>query len=125
VLRLYTEGGILANGQRVSPRFAEKLKAMSAHPLVGDVRVRGLLAGVELVTDKARRLKPSPDLKVSEHVARIGYENGLIFRAFPDDIVGFAPPLCCTDEDIDLLIARFQKTLDNALALPEIRAAVA
>ncbi|WP_062205452.1 aminotransferase class III-fold pyridoxal phosphate-dependent enzyme [Aureimonas sp. AU12] len=125
VLRLYTEGGILENGQRAGRRFGEKLRALSDHPLVGEVRVRGMLAGVELVTSKAKRTKPSPDLKLSEHLARLGLANGLIFRAFADDIVGFAPPLICTDDDVDTLISRFEKTLDDVLAIGDVRAALA
>ncbi|MCF4126004.1 aspartate aminotransferase family protein [Methylobacterium sp. SyP6R] len=125
VLRLYTEGGILENGRRAGERFTAGLKRLADHPLVGDVRVRGLLAGVELVTDKAKRTKPSADLGISGHLARFGYKNGVIFRAFADDIVGFAPPLCCTDEDIDTLLARFEQTLNDVLDVADVRAALA
>jgi len=125
VLRLYTEGGILENGRRAGERFTAGLKRLADHPLVGDVRVRGLLAGVELVTDKAKRTKPSPDLGISGHLARFGYKNGVIFRAFADDIVGFAPPLCCTDEDIDTLLGRFEQTLNDVLDVADVRAALA
>ncbi|WP_279358843.1 aspartate aminotransferase family protein [Methylobacterium indicum] len=125
VLRLYTEGGILENGRRAGERFTAGLKRLADHPLVGDVRVRGLLAGVELVTDKAKRTKPSPDLGISGHLARFGYRNGVIFRAFADDIVGFAPPLCCTDEDIDTLLGRFEQTLNDVLDVADVRAALA
>jgi putrescine aminotransferase len=125
VLRLYTEGGLLENGRRAGERFTAGLKRLADHPLVGDVRVRGLLAGVELVTNKAKRTKPSPDLGISGHLARFGYKNGVIFRAFADDIVGFAPPLCCTDEDIDTLLARFERTLNDVLDVADVRAALA
>ncbi len=36
VLRLYEEGGVLANGQHVAAHFAAGLDALRAHPLVGD-----------------------------------------------------------------------------------------
>ncbi|UHC15414.1 aminotransferase class III-fold pyridoxal phosphate-dependent enzyme [Methylobacterium currus] len=125
VLRLYTEGGLLENGRRAGERFTAGLKRLADHPLVGDVRVRGLLAGVELVTDKAKRTKPSADLGLSGHLARFGYRNGVIFRAFADDIVGFAPPLCCSESDIDTLLARFEQTLNDVLAVADVRAALA
>ncbi len=115
VLRLYTEGGLLENGQKVGTYFGHRLAELIHHPLVGDVRSRGLLAGVELVTDKATKRKPGPELRISQTLARLGYENGLIFRAFADGVVGFAPPLCCTPVEIDLLIERFRKTLDDLL----------
>lgn len=124
VLRLYQEGGILANGQRVGPLFERRLRDLSDHPLVGDVRSRGLLAAVELVTDKAAKTKPAADLAFPDKLAKAGYENGLIFRAFADGVAGFAPPLCCTEEEIEMIIQRFAKTLDDILNLKEIRDAV-
>lgn len=123
-LRLYGEGGILANGQAVAPLFEARLRALADHPLVGDVRVKGLLAGVELVTDKAAKTKPAPELRLPDHFARLGYDNGVIFRAFGDGTAGFAPPLICTPDDIDLMMDRFSKTLDQLLDIPEIRHAV-
>ncbi len=55
VLRLYDEGGVLANGQRVATHFAAGLDELRAHPLVGDARYRGLLGALELVSDKATK----------------------------------------------------------------------
>ena len=124
-LRLYVEGGILENGQKVGAYFEERLAGFAGHALVGDVRARGLLAAVELVTNKSTKEKPRPELGFSDLIARLGYENGLIFRAFSDGTVGFAPPLCCSRADIDLLIERFGKTLDDTLNVKEVRNAIA
>ncbi len=55
VLRLYHEGGLLANGLAQAPRFERGLQALLDHPLVGDARSRGLLGALELVADKATR----------------------------------------------------------------------
>lgn len=121
VMRLYREGGILANGQQAGAHFEKRLAELKSHPLVGDVRAVGLLAGVELVVDKATKRKPPVELNVPDHLARIGYDNALIFRAFGDSVVGFAPPLCCSESDIDLLIERFEKTLNDLLEIKEIR----
>lgn len=123
-LDLYLDGGILANGQMVGPLLEQGLKGLADHPLVGDVRSRGMLAGIELVVDKPAKTKPDRTLRVSEKLAERGYENRLIFRAFGDDIIGLAPPLCCTAEDIELIVERLRMTLDDLLEVPEIRAAV-
>ena len=123
-LRLYQEGGMLANGQKVGAYFEQRLQELSSHPLVGDVRSRGMLAAIELVTDKTRKTKPDKALKIGKLLGQAGYRNQLIFRAFADDIIGFAPPLCCTHSDIDLLIERFQKSLDEMLSINEICRAV-
>lgn len=124
VIRLYEEGGILENGQKSGTYFGARLQDLSSHPLVGDVRSRGLLAGVELVTDKAKKTRPDAALALPTHLAKAGYENGLIFRAFGDGVVGFAPPLCITRTEVDLLLERFTKSLDDLLEIKEIRDAV-
>ena len=124
VMRLYTEEGVLENGRKAGARFEPRLRELADHPLVGDIRSRGLLAGVELVTSKARKTKPDPALGLPALLSQLGYANGLIFRAFTDGVVGFAPPLTCTDDEIDLIIERFKKTLDDALNTKEIRNAL-
>ena len=55
VIRLYEEGGILANGRKVARHFESGLQAMLRHPLVGDARSRGLLGALELVSDKVHQ----------------------------------------------------------------------
>ncbi|KFC70553.1 Adenosylmethionine-8-amino-7-oxononanoate aminotransferase [Bosea sp. LC85] len=122
VLRLYDEGGILANGQRVGAYFEGRLATLADHPLVGEVRARGLLAGVEIVADKVTREKFSRAVKLPDHLFARGYANGVIFRAFADDIIGLAPPLCCSETEIDLIVSRLRQTLDDMLALPEVKA---
>jgi len=123
-LKLYTEGGLLANGQKMGERFNAGLERLRDHPLVGDVRGRGLLAAVELVSDKAAKTKFDPDLKLSERLFEAAYRNGLILRAFTDDVLGFAPPLSCTANEIDLIVERVRSTLDSVLDLKEVRAAI-
>ncbi len=124
VMDLYLEGGLLARGQRVGAYLAERLQGIAGHPLVGEVRGRGMLQGLELVTDKARKTKPDRALGIAGKLAAQGLENRLIFRAFTDDMIGFAPPLCCTEADIDLLVERLGATLDAVLDDPAVRAAV-
>jgi len=125
VLRLYHEGGFLANGVAQAPRFEEGLQQLRAHPLVGDARQRGLLGALELVADKATRRRFDPALGLSERITQIAYRNGLIFRAFADNILGFAPALCFGASDFDLMFERLERTLDQLLEQMDVRAAVA
>ncbi|WP_144114274.1 aspartate aminotransferase family protein [Paraburkholderia sp. BCC1886] len=124
VMRLYHEGGILANGVAHAPRFARGLDALLEHPLVGQQRYRGLLGALELVADKDSKARFDPALKLSEKIAAAAYDNRLIFRAFGDNILGFAPALSYTGDDFDLLFERLEKTLDDVLAQPDVRAAL-
>jgi len=124
VLRLYLEGGLLANGVAQAPHFAAGLRALLDHPLVGDARSRGLLGALELVADKDAKTPFAADLKLSERIAAAAYRNRLVFRAFGDNILGFAPALCYTADEFELLFARLKATLDQVLDEPEVRAAL-
>ena len=124
VLRLYREGGVLENGQASGAYFEKELALLVDHPLVGDVRAHGLLAGIELVTDKEAKTKPAADLLIPQRLFERGYANGLTFRAFADSIIGLAPPLTISRDEIDILIARLRKTLNELLDVKEIRDAL-
>jgi 4-aminobutyrate--pyruvate transaminase len=125
VLRLYDEGGVLAHGQRVAPHFAAGLDALRAHPLVGDARHRGLLGALELVSDKASKRGFEPALGLPDRIFAAAYRNGLVFRSFGDHILGFAPALTFTEAEFEQMFARLKKTLDDLLAAPDVRAALA
>ena len=123
VLRLY-EGGLLENGIRAGARLMAGLESLKAHPLVGDVRGRGMLAAIELVTDKAAKTPLPPDAAPAHRVFDRAWDNGLIIRAFANGVMGYAPPLCCSDDDIDAIIERTAKTLDQTLEDPDVRRAI-
>lgn len=124
VIRLYTEGGILANGQAVATEFRRGLDGVVDHPLVGEVRGRGLLGAIELVADKASKEPFDPSLRIGERLFEAAYRNGVIFRAFADGTIGLAPALICSASEMELIFARIRKTLDDVLDQPEVRAAL-
>lgn len=123
VLDLY-EGGIMANGVARTPQLAAGLAAIADHPLVGDVRQAGMLAGIELVADKATKARFDPALGLPDRLSRTGYANDIIFRAFADGTVGLAPAISCDEEDMATLLARLTSTLDDVAAQPDVRAAL-
>ncbi len=124
VLRLYIEGGLLANAALQAPRFAAGLDSLLNHPLVGDSRHRGLLGAVELVSNKEHRTRFDPSLNLANRIFEAAYRNKVIFRAFGDNILGFAPALCYTQDEVELMVARVRKTLDDILEQPDVRAAL-
>lgn len=124
VIRLYTEGGILANGQAVAARFSAGMEMLADHPMVGETRGRGLLGAIELVADKKTKDRFAPALQLPDRLFAQGYANGVIFRAFGDNIIGLAPALCCADDEMDMIFDRVRKTLDNMLEEPDIRGAM-
>lgn len=125
VLRLYEDGGLLENGRKAGARLMQGLQSLADHPLVGHVRGRGLLAAIELVTDKAQKTPLPAAAKPAVRVFDRAWENGLVIRAFPTGVLGYAPPLCCTPAEIDAIIERTRRTLDQTLEDPDVRAAMA
>ncbi len=121
VLRLY-EAGLLANGVKMGARLMAGLESLADHPLVGDVRGRGMLAAIELVTDKAEKTPLPASADPSRRIFDRAWSNGLVIRAFGNGVLGYAPPLCCTAADIDAIIERTRLTLDQTLEDPDVRA---
>jgi adenosylmethionine-8-amino-7-oxononanoate aminotransferase len=122
VLRLYLEGGILANGQARGPQLAAGLAELADHPLVGDIRTVGMLAGIELVSDKTAKTRFESSLRISDRLSAAAYARGLIFRAFADGTIGLAPALSCSEDEMVILLRRLRITLDDVLNDAEVRA---
>jgi L-2,4-diaminobutyrate transaminase len=84
------------------------------HPLVGEVRGVGLLAALEFVADKSKKMRFEADWKVGAKVSAACLEQNLIARAMPDgDILGFAPPLSITKKEVDDIVTRTTKALNS------------
>ncbi|WP_294646245.1 aspartate aminotransferase family protein [uncultured Aureimonas sp.] len=122
-LDLY-ENGLLENGRKAGRRLMAGLHALADHPLVGEVRGRGMLAAVELVTAKTKKTPLPIAAEPAKRIFDRAWDNGLVVRAFPTGVLGYAPPLCCTDDDIDAILERTRRTLDQTLEDPEVRAAM-
>jgi adenosylmethionine-8-amino-7-oxononanoate aminotransferase len=123
VLALY-EGGLLENGRKMGARLLQGLGTLRDHPLVGDVRGRGMLAAVELVVDKDRKTPLPASAQPATRLFDRAWDNGLIVRSFAQGIFGYAPPLCCTASEIDAIVERTRAVLDQTLDDPDVRGAL-
>ncbi|MBT6591384.1 MAG: aminotransferase class III-fold pyridoxal phosphate-dependent enzyme, partial [Rhodospirillaceae bacterium] len=114
VINIYEEMDIVERAQRVGGRMLSGLQALAAHPMVGDVRGVGFLAGMELMADKATRT-PFEAGTAGAAADKFGRQNGLILRVIGDRLA-FAPPLIITEDEVDHMLAMLSKTLDQAHA---------
>jgi len=106
--------------RELGPVFHQKLQALKQHEVVGDIRGRGLLAGVEFVEDRATR-RPFPrKRKFAESFAEAALVEGLM--TWPNsgqadgelgDLAMLAPPFIITEAEIDELVRRFSAALDR------------
>ena len=114
-LELMEERDIFAHAARVGEAFQARLESFIDHPLVGNVRGKGLIGGVELVADKETKRGFDAALQVGAHCMERALEHGLIVRSLGDTIA-FCPPLIITDGQVDELFTKFAKALDETLA---------
>ncbi|MEA2744179.1 MAG: 4-aminobutyrate---pyruvate transaminase [Acetobacteraceae bacterium] len=113
-LKIYDELEIGAHVGSVGPHMQRELRRRFAdHPLVGEVRGTGLIAAVEFVTDKAKRVNFDPKLKVGARLTKLCEENGVIGRAVMNDSLCFSPPLVISTEEIDEMLNRVSKSIDE------------
>ena len=113
-LKIYDEMDIGAHVGVVGPYMQTELRRRFAdHPLVGEVRGIGLIAAVELVADKAAMRNFDPAAKVGGRLTRLLEENGVIGRAVANDSLCFSPPLVISKAEIDEMLTRVEKSLDE------------
>jgi len=105
-LELIDKLDLVTNARETGAYFRGQLtQALADHPIVGEVRGDGMMAAVEFVADKDDRKFFDPALKVGPRIATALAERGVIGRAMPQgDILGFAPPLCLTRDEADIVV---------------------
>jgi 4-aminobutyrate--pyruvate transaminase len=114
-LSIIEERDLVANARDIGPLLQHRLRAFASHPYVGEVRGVGLIAAVELVADKVTGRKFCPVGRVGAEFFKRGHGHGLIIRAI-GDVIAFCPPLITTAEQIEDIVARFSRTLDDVTA---------
>ena len=80
--------------------------------LVGDVRTKGMLMGVELVRDKNKKIPINPKKSINKIVFEEGRLNGIYLRTL-GNIVMLVPPLAISKKELEFLIFRTIKTIEN------------
>jgi 4-aminobutyrate--pyruvate transaminase len=113
-LKIYDEIDLVGHVRKTGPYMQRRLRERFAdHPLVGEVRGIGLVGAIELVADKAAVKNFDPSLKVGARMAKEGEAAGVILRTLSNDTVAFSPPLIMTEEEIDHMVDRTGRALDN------------
>jgi 2,2-dialkylglycine decarboxylase (pyruvate) len=121
VLDVVERDGLVARAAEAGQRLKAGLLALQErHACIGDVRGRGLLLGLELVTD-TRTKQPAHELAqaVSQECLRLGLSMNIVKLPGMGSVFRLAPPLTITDEEIDLGV----QMLDQAFRVACSRAA--
>ena len=113
-LEIYQRDNIVGRVQSLIPQFWRRLETLSSHPLVGEVRGKGLIAGIELVADKASKRAFEARHAVGAKAAALIQNEGVIPRAIGDTLA-LCPPLIITAQEMDELFDKLTLGLDKAL----------
>jgi 4-aminobutyrate aminotransferase len=103
----------MANAGTVGAAALERLSSWrNAHEIVGDVRGRGLMIGVELVEDKHSR-KPAGALR--DRVVDLAFERGLLLLGCGESTIRLCPPLIITRDEMDVALDILEECLVAAI----------
>ena len=95
-----------------------RLREFSDHPLVGEVRGKGLIGAIELVANKERR-ESFADGKMGATAKQFCQDNGLLIRAVSGNCLAFCPPLIITTEQVDEMMEQFERSLNQTLEVAQ------
>ena len=124
VLDAILDRGLLPRVREQGAKLRAALEAeLGQHPHVGDIRGRGLLLGVELVSDRETRAPFDAARKLHARVKALAFEAGLICYPMGGTIDGqrgdhilLAPPYIIDDAQIDELVEKLSGAIRGALA---------
>jgi len=123
VLDVFFDQGVLDQvtplGQDLQSRLEQ---AFGQHPHVGDIRGRGLFRGIEFVSDRDTKTPFDPALGLAGKLKKTAQANGLLCYPMAGTIDGrmgdhilLAPPFIMQNDDMDDLLAKLVKTVDDVL----------
>lgn len=115
VLEVLEKYNYAHNAKVLGDYLKEKLlELMEKHPLIGDVRGKGLMLGAELVKDRETKEPAAQEMLECMELCK---ERGLLIGkgAMTGNVIRIKPPLCLNRDDADFII----KVLDEVLGLLE------
>jgi adenosylmethionine-8-amino-7-oxononanoate aminotransferase len=123
VQKIIAEDGLLAN-VRAQGKYLERClrERFRSHEHVGDIRGRGLFFALEFLKDRERRVPFDPELQLHERVKESALRTGLAIYPTGGTIDGYrgdhaliAPPYISKAGDIEIIVERLGKAVDDAL----------
>jgi 4-aminobutyrate aminotransferase len=100
---------LVANSAEVGSHLMNGLRALAGtHPLIGDVRGRGLMIGIELVRDRETKERATDE---RDKVVDAAFRRGLLVLGAGKNAIRFSPPLVLTREQADVAVGIFDEAL--------------
>ena len=117
-LEYMQEHDLLANSRKVGAHLLRRLQELLAYDIVGDVRGKALMCGLELVRDKKTKEPFAPELKASALFTAETFKRGLILypcagciEGVAGDMVLITPPLIIDERQVDDMVEIMKESL--------------
>ncbi|MET4710046.1 aspartate aminotransferase family protein [Endozoicomonas lisbonensis] len=105
--------GIIEKARTITgPYLQQRWSELAAHPLVGETRGAGMVAALEIISDKTSRTRFDDKGTAGTLCRDFCFNNGLVMRAVGDTMI-ISPPLVISGQEIDELIEKAWKSLDQ------------
>ena len=112
-INMYKKNSLIKKIQNTSKIFEKFYDEISEIDIVGDIRHKGMLMGIELVKDKSKKIPISPKKSINKIFFEEGKNNGIYLRTL-GNIVMLVPPLAISESELDLLLKRTISTIKSA-----------
>ena len=116
-MEIMEEEDLFERSAQLGERLRQDISRLEDHPNVGNIRGKGLLTGIELVSDKETK-EPADAQKVAAAMSGCK-EQGLIIANNADTVAGFnnvltlAPPLSITDDDLGFIVQTLSECFEQ------------
>ena len=121
VIEIIERDGLIERASEAGALLRQGLEAIQQrYPIVGDVRGRGLMLGMEIVRDRASK-EPAPELgaAITRRCLELGLSMNIVQLSSENVLAGvfrIAPPLTTTDAEIDLGLSILEEAIASILA---------
>jgi 4-aminobutyrate aminotransferase len=104
-------------GRHITERIADWPQRLD---LVGDVRGRGLMIGIEIVTDKQAKTQGGAE---RDRIVELAFERGLLLLGCGPNSIRIAPPLIVTKEQSDIAMDLLEECINITAGKPRSKSA--
>ena len=112
-LKMYKKNNLIKKIQKTSKIFEKFYQEILEIDIVGDIRHKGMLMGIELVANKKKKTPIHPRKSINKIFFEEGKKQGIYLRTL-GNIVMLVPPLAISEKELDLLLNKTIRTIKAA-----------
>jgi len=112
-LKMYQKNNLIKKIQKTSKVFEKYYDEISDIEIVGDIRHKGMLMGIELVSNRKKKTPIHPKRSINKIFYETGKKHGIYLRTL-GNIVMLVPPLAISERELESLLNRTIQTINSA-----------